>query len=74
MADPRKVELDELPRLGRFVEVEGPDEATVMRVRADLGLAGLPLIKAGYIALLMDDLRARGEQAAEVNFPAGAGA
>src|SRR5439155_26546781 len=35
-----KVELDELPQIGRFCEVEGPDEATVNRVRETLDLSG----------------------------------
>jgi predicted adenylyl cyclase CyaB len=66
-----KVELDEVPHLGRFVEVEGPDEATVLKVREELGLADLPMIKAGYISLLTDYLKSRGDARAEVNFPAG---
>ena len=66
-----KIELDEVPHLGCFVEVEGPDEATVMKVRAELGLSDRPIIKTSYIEMLMDYLRKRGESAAEVNFPAG---
>lgn len=65
-----KVELDELPLLGRFVEVEGPDEATVMKLREELALADRPMIKAGYISLLMDYLKSRGDSRAEVKFPA----
>jgi predicted adenylyl cyclase CyaB len=47
-----KVELDEVPHLGAFVEVEGPDEARVLHVRDALGLSDRPIIKASYIALL----------------------
>jgi adenylate cyclase class IV len=32
------VELDELPHLGCFVEIEGPDEWAIQRVRESLGL------------------------------------
>src|SRR3954463_8648792 len=32
-----KIELDELPHLGHFIEIEGPDEAAVMRLRERLG-------------------------------------
>lgn len=37
------VELDELPVVGRFVEVEGPDEAAIAAVVALLGLTGEPI-------------------------------
>jgi adenylate cyclase class 2 len=47
-----KIELDELPILGRFVEIEGPDEQTVMRVRQSLHLDDHPLITTGYISML----------------------
>jgi adenylate cyclase, class 2 len=55
-----EVVLDELPRLGWFVEVEGPSEAEVLRVLAQIGLADQPLIRDTYIGLLVADLRARG--------------
>ena len=52
-----KIELDEIPILGRFVEIEGPDPQTVMRVRQKLGLADRPLIKTGYITMLARHLK-----------------
>ena len=63
-----KVELDELPHLGKFVEVEGPNEASVMRVRERLGLASRPIVKSGYIALLMSHLQERGQLTKDVRF------
>ena len=69
-----KIELDELPHLGSFVEVEGPDEATVMRVREEIGLADRPIIKTSYIGMLADYLRQREETTTEINFEADAGA
>jgi adenylate cyclase, class 2 len=63
-----KIELDELPHLGRFVEIEGPDEASVMRVRERLGLASRPIVKSGYIALLMSHLQERGQTTKDVRF------
>ena len=60
------VELDELPHLGTYVEVEGPGEAAVMAVRDKLGLSDAPLIKESYAALLSDHLRASGEPATDV--------
>jgi adenylate cyclase class IV len=46
------VELDELPYLGNYVEIEGPSEKDVESVRRSLGLENLPLIKTGYISML----------------------
>ena len=63
-----EVELDELPHLGTFVEVEGPKDEAVMRVREQLGLAGRPMIKASYIAMLMTLLQERGEVGRDVTF------
>jgi adenylate cyclase class 2 len=47
-----KVELDELPYLGKFVEIEGDSEPQVLAARKTLGLAAEPLIATGYIAML----------------------
>jgi|SRR5215218_1520219 len=66
-----KVELDEVPHLGRFVEVEGPDEASVMKVREKLGLASRPIVKSSYIALLMSHLQERGQATKTVTFENG---
>ena len=63
-----KVELDELPHLGKFVEVEGPDEASVMRVRERLGLASRPIVKSSYISMLMSHLQERGQSTKDVRF------
>jgi len=62
------VELDEVPYLGKFVEIEGPDEPTVMRVRERLQLSDRPLIMSSYIALLMTHLKERGEARQDVRF------
>jgi len=63
-----RVELDELPHLGKFVEVEGPDEQSVLRVRARLGLGSRPIVKSGYIALLMNYLQEHGKPTKDVRF------
>jgi adenylate cyclase class 2 len=63
-----KVELDELPYLGSFVEVEGPDEATVLAVREQLGLSDRPMVKSSYIAMLMGHLQERGQTRRNVTF------
>ena len=45
------VELDELPRIGRFVEIEGPDEQAIWAARDRLRLAGEPITDS-YVALV----------------------
>jgi adenylate cyclase class 2 len=62
------VELDELPLLGRFVEIEGPDESTVLAARARLGLDALPLISRGYIRMIDDLVRTRPDLGPTVRF------
>lgn len=45
------VALDRLPLLGNFVEIEGPDDATIAGVQQSLGLADLPHIAESYAQL-----------------------
>ncbi len=47
-----QVELDELPDIGCFVEVEGPDEKTVFAVSERLGLTGEP-VGESYLAMVL---------------------
>lgn len=63
-----EIELDELPHLGTYVEIEGPDDAAVMAVRQKLNLGDRALIKTGYIALLSDYLQKRGISSREIRF------
>lgn len=63
-----KVELDEVPLLGRFIEIEGPDEGIVMRVREQLGLSDRPPIKTGYIAMLSRLLHDHGNNRRSITF------
>ncbi len=44
--------LDELPLLGDFVEIEGPDNETIAGVQRDLGLSDLTHIKESYASLV----------------------
>ena len=46
------IELDELPDLGTFVEIEGPDDVSVMGVRDAMGLTGEPLVTSGYASMV----------------------
>ncbi|MCC7193458.1 MAG: class IV adenylate cyclase [Phycisphaeraceae bacterium] len=46
------VDIDTLPYLGDYVEIEGPDDKVILGVREKLGLGKAPLIRAGYAAML----------------------
>jgi adenylate cyclase class 2 len=63
-----KIELDELPILGRFVEIEGPDEPTVTRVSERLDLSTLPPIKTSYISMLSRHLQETGDNRTSITF------
>src|SRR5262245_45370769 len=47
-----RVELDELPGLGCFVEIEGPDDATIRAVAEKLGVDDRQSIRESYAALI----------------------
>lgn len=51
------VELDELPIIGQFVEIEGPSDQAVIAVREKLGMADEPIIRSSYIAMLRTHLQ-----------------
>jgi adenylate cyclase class 2 len=48
-----RVELDEPPHLGLFVEIEGPSESAVFAARAELGLEHTELVHASYVSMLV---------------------
>ena len=52
LLDDCRVELDEVPHLGHFIEIEGDSDEAVLAVRDALGLGEVPLIRASYIAML----------------------
>ncbi len=52
-----RVELDTMPLLGDFIEIEGPHDDVVMSVREKLGMADKPLIKASYIGMLTTHMK-----------------
>ncbi len=61
-----EVALDELPLLGTFVEIEGPDSDAIARVQARLGLSDSPHIMASYACLIDERLSQLGIQAREI--------
>ena len=68
LLDNCEIELDELPYIGNYVEIEGPDEETVLRVRKLLNLSDRELIKYGYIAILTGYLQERGMTQRDITF------
>jgi adenylate cyclase class 2 len=61
-----EVALDELPLLGTFVEIEGPDSATIARVQEMLGLSEVPHIRDSYASLIAQELSRQGQDRREV--------
>jgi len=62
------VELDELPVIGRFIEIEGPSEEVVVAVREKLGLSEEPIIRSSYIAMLKTHLQESHSNEAMIRF------
>lgn len=63
-----KIELDTLPHLGSYVEIEGPSEMDVKAVFEKLGLSSHALITDSYIALLTAHLASRGDTNTHIRF------
>ncbi|HYE19380.1 MAG TPA: class IV adenylate cyclase [Tepidisphaeraceae bacterium] len=63
-----KVELDELPHLGTFVEIEGASEQAVQKVQELLGLGGRPVVKTSYVGLVMSHLQDKGQGSRVLRF------
>ena len=63
-----KIELDEVPHLGPFVEIEGPDDQSIIRAREQLNLNDRPTITEAYVGLLIEHLKSRGRSEREIRF------
>jgi adenylate cyclase class 2 len=61
-----EVALDELPLLGAFVEIEGPDSETIGRVQVMLDLSNVPHTADSYACLIERELSRRGQGQREV--------
>ncbi len=68
LLDECRVELDSLPLLGDFVEVEGPSEAAIGQVLSKLELVKADLIAKPYPILLRDHLQDTGNSSREIRF------
>lgn len=63
-----RIELDELPHLGSYVEIEGPDESAVASAQQALGLGHLPHEPRSYIAMLVHYCRQHNRAATSITF------
>ncbi|HOD84492.1 MAG: CYTH domain protein [Planctomycetes bacterium ADurb.Bin126] len=61
------VEMDELPLIGRFVEIEGPSEPQVLAAAKRLGLTGESILTS-YVHLLLHHCRQAGQDKNEFVF------
>jgi adenylate cyclase class 2 len=68
LLDKCEIELDELPYIGNYVEIEGPDDHAVLEVRRKLNLSDRELIKYGYVAILTGYLQERGMPQRDIKF------
>jgi adenylate cyclase class 2 len=60
------IALDQLPLLGAFVEIEGPDSDKIENVQKTLGLANLPHINESYAFLIEQRLLELGKSEKEI--------
>jgi adenylate cyclase class 2 len=49
-----RIELDEPPRIGRFVEIEGPNVEAIRDVQNQLGLGDEPHVRDSYVRMLLE--------------------
>ena len=61
------VELDELPLIGTFVEIEGPSESAIATIASRLGLQGEP-VADHYVALLLAACKGRRGRVDRITF------
>jgi len=62
------IELDQLPQLGSFIEIEGPSQDDVLSAREKLGLTDVPLTTPTYAELVSHHLAGRGTLEATLSF------
>jgi adenylate cyclase class 2 len=63
--------LDELPLLGKFVEIEGPDENKITQLQEKIGLGNLSHIPKSYASLMRKQLKDQGINKREIFFGSG---
>jgi adenylate cyclase, class 2 len=63
-----EVAMDELPLIGRFVEIEGRDENAVSAVQVRIGLGDLEHMPQSYTAMVLGEMERRGASMVDVTF------
>lgn len=63
-----QIALDELPRLGCFIEIEGPDETTIRELLQTLGLDPGTNIQESYRAICARHCQSTGERLSDWRF------
>ncbi|MBN1787900.1 MAG: class IV adenylate cyclase [Sedimentisphaerales bacterium] len=63
-----KIALDELPLLGKFVEIEGPDDSTIEEVQKLLGLDNIQHTPKSYAHLMEDAIKKTGTKSRKISF------
>ena len=63
-----RVELDDVPHLGSYVEIEGPSEAAVAAAQHTIGLEHLPHQPQSYIAMVVEYCRGHQLPATAITF------
>jgi adenylate cyclase class 2 len=66
LLDDCEVALDELPLIGKYVEIEGPDSSHIARVQDMLGLGRVGHVQDSYACLIQAELGRRGGTQQEV--------
>jgi len=63
-----KIALDELPMLGKFIEIEGPCDEQIEKVQKQLGLEKLSHIPRSYAHMMEEALKKTGKKNRTVSF------
>jgi predicted adenylyl cyclase CyaB len=63
-----KVALDELPLLGKFVEIEGPNDVLIENAQKQLGLEHLSHIPQSYAHLMEEAIKKTGIKKRKITF------
>jgi predicted adenylyl cyclase CyaB len=63
-----KIALDELPLLGKFVEIEGPDDTTIENVQKQLGLDNISHTPQSYAHLIEQAIKKTGIKKRKITF------
>jgi adenylate cyclase class 2 len=66
--DDCRIELDELPLLGCYVEIEGPDERAIHLVQERIGLGDVRHVPQSYVGLLQTHCRQAGRDPRRIDF------